>query len=75
MEFIDQNVSRLNIHEKILLLKALVLDLEPEMNEQNNIKIQMTNYKSSQVIRQRKNNYKNKRDRWMPPTEPYNETV
>ena len=34
MEFIDQNVSRENIEDKILLLKELVRDLEIDMNEQ-----------------------------------------
>jgi hypothetical protein len=68
MNFIDQNVSRENIYDKILLLKALVVDLETDMSDQPDLKIQMTNYKSIQVIRQRINNYENKRDRWMPPT-------
>ena len=67
MEFIDQNVSRENIEDKILLLKELVRDLETDMNEQNNIKTQMAIYKSIQPIRLRINNYENKRDRWMPP--------
>ena len=66
MEFIDQNVSRENIEDKILLLKELVRDLETDMNEQNNIKTQMAIYKSIQPIRLRINNYENKRDRWMP---------
>ncbi len=68
MNFIDQNVSRENIHEKILLLKELVRDLEYELGEQNNIKTQMDIYKSIQPIRLRINNYQNKIDRWMPPT-------
>ena len=67
MNFIDQNVCRENIDDKILLLKALVRDLETDMNEQNNIKTQMDIYKSIQPIRLRINNYENKRDRWMPP--------
>ena len=67
MEFIDQNVSRENIEDKILLLKELVRDLETDMNEQNNIKTQMAIYKSIQPIRLRINNYENKRDRWTPP--------
>ena len=67
MEFIDQNVCRENIEDKILLLKELVRDLESDMNEQNNIKTQMAIYKSIQPIRLRINNYENKRDRWMPP--------
>ena len=70
MEFIDQNVSRENIEDKILLLKELVRDLETDMNEQNNIKTQMAIYKSIQPIRLRINNYENKRDRWMPPPAP-----
>ena len=70
MEFIDQNVCRENIDDKILLLKALVRDLESDMNEQNNIKTQMDIYKSIQPIRLRINNYENKRDRWMPPPAP-----
>ena len=70
MQFIDQNVSRENIEDKILLLKELVRDLETDMNEQNNIKTQMAIYKSIQPIRLRINNYENKRDRWMPPTAP-----
>ena len=67
MEFIDQNVSRENIEDKLALLKQLVRDLESDMNEQNNIKTQMAIYKSIQPIRLRINNYENKRDRWMPP--------
>ena len=68
MEFIDRNITPQNIHEKISLLKNLVLDLEADMNEQRDLKIQMTNYKSIQVIRQRINNFQNKLDRWTPPT-------
>ena len=67
MNFIDQNVCRENIDDKILLLKALVRDLETDMNEQTNIKTQMNIYKSIQPIRLRINNYENKRDRWTPP--------
>ena len=70
MNFIDQNVCRENIDDKILLLKALVRDLETDMNEQTNIKTQMNIYKSILPIRLRINNYENKRDRWMPPTAP-----
>ena len=68
MDLIDQNVSRENIYDKILLLKALVVDLETDTSDQPDLKIQMTNYKSIQAIRQRRNNYENKRDRWTPPT-------
>ena len=68
MQFIDNNVSRENILDKILLLKELVRDLETDMNEQNNIKTQMAIYKSIQPIRLRINNYQNKIDRWTPPT-------
>ena len=68
MNFIDQNFSRENIKDKLALLKQLVRDLESDMNEQNNIKNQMDIYKSILPIRQRINNYENKRDRWMPPT-------
>ena len=67
MNFIDQNVSRENIKDKLALLKQLVLDLESDMNEQNNIKNQMDIYKSILPIRQRINNYENKIDRWTPP--------
>jgi hypothetical protein len=70
MEFIDRNITPQNIHEKISLLKNLVLDLEADMNDQTDLKIQMTNYKSIQLIRQRINNYQNKIDRWTPPTAP-----
>ena len=70
MEFIDRNITPQNIHEKISLLKNLVLDLEADMNEQRDLKIQMTNYKSIQAIRQRINNFQNKLDRWTPPTAP-----
>ena len=66
MEFIDQNVSRENIEDKILLLKELVRDLEIDMNEQTNIKYQMKIYNSILPIRIRINNYQNKIDRWMP---------
>ena len=67
MNFIDQNVSRENIEDKLALLKQLVRDLETDMNEQTNIKTQMNIYKSILPIRLRINNYENKRDRWMPP--------
>ena len=70
MEFIDQNVSRENIEDKLALLKQLVRDLESDMNEQNNIKTQMAIYKSIQPIRLRINNYENKIDRWTPPPAP-----
>ena len=66
MEFIDQNVSRENIEDKIILLKNLVRDLESDMNEQTNIKYQMEIYNSILPIRIRINNYQNKIDRWMP---------
>ena len=51
MEFIDQNVSRDNIQDKILLLKELVRDLETDMNDQTNIKYQMKMYNSIIPIR------------------------
>ena len=70
MNFIDQNVSRENIKDKLALLKQLVRDLESDMNEQNNIKNQMDIYKSILPIRQRINNYENKIDRWTPPPAP-----
>ena len=72
MNFIDQNVSYENIKDKLALLKQLVRDLESDMNEQNNIKTQMTNYKSIQAIRQLINNFENKMDRWNnePPPAP-----
>ena len=70
MNFIDQNVSRENIEDKLALLKQLVRDLETDMNEQNNIKTQMDIYKSIHPIRLRINNYQNKIDRWAPPTAP-----
>ena len=41
MNFIDQNVSRENIKDKLALLKQLVRELETDMNEQTNIKTQM----------------------------------
>ena len=68
MEIIDRNITQYNIHEKILLLKELVRDLENDLGEQTDLKIQMTNYKSIQAIRQRINNFQNKLDRWTPPT-------
>ena len=70
MEFIDKNVCRENIEDKLALLKQLVRDLETDMNEQTNIKTQMNIYKSILPIRLRINNYENKRDRWMPPPAP-----
>ena len=66
MNFIDQNVSRENIEDKLALLKQLVRDLETDMNEQTNIKTQMNIYKSILPIRLRINNYQNKADRWYP---------
>ena len=66
MDIIDQNVSRENIEDKIILLKNLVRDLESDMNEQTNIKYQMNIYNSIIPIRIRINNYQNKIDRWMP---------
>ncbi len=68
MEFIDQNVSRENIKDKLALLKQLVRDLETDMNEQTNIKTQMNIYNSILPIRLRINNFQNKLDRWTPPT-------
>ena len=72
MDKIDQNVSRENIYDKILLLKALVLDLEADMNEHTDLKTQMNIYKSILPIRQRINNFENKMDRWNnePPPAP-----
>ena len=64
MDIIDRNITPHNIHEKIQLLKELVCDLESDMTDQNDLKIQMTNYKSIQVIRQRINNFQDKLDRW-----------
>ena len=64
MDIIDRNITPHNIHEKIQLLKELVRDLESDMTDQNDLKIQMTNYKSIQVIRQRINNFQDKLDRW-----------
>ena len=72
MNFIDQNVSRENIEDKLALLKQLVRDLEIDLGEQNNIKTQMDIYKSIQPIRLRINNYQNKLDRWTPPTAAIN---
>ena len=65
MDIIDQNVSRENIEDKIILLKNLVRDLESDMNEQTNIKYQMNIYNSIIPIRKRINNYENKMDRWI----------
>ena len=70
MNFIDQNVSRENIEDKLALLKQLVRDLESDMNEQLNIKTQMNIYNSILPIRLRINNYENKIDRWTPPPAP-----
>ena len=68
MDLIDRNINQHNIKDKLALLKQLVRDLEIDLGEQRDLKIQMTNYKSIQVIRQRINNYQNKLDRWTPPT-------
>ncbi len=70
MEFIDKNVCRENIEDKLALLKQLVRDLESDMSEQNNIKTQMSIYNSILPIRIRIKNYRNKLDRWInePPT-------
>ena len=70
MNFIDQNVCREIIKDKLALLKQLVRDLETDMNEQTNIKTQMNIYKSILPIRLRINNYENKIDRWTPPPAP-----
>ena len=70
MDKIDRNRTQYNIHEKILLLKELVSDLENDLGEQTDLKIQMTNYKSIQAIRQRINNFQNKLDRWTTPPAP-----
>ena len=70
MDKIDRNTTQYNIHEKMLLLKELVSDLENDLGEQTDLKIQMTNYKSIQAIRQRINNFQNKLDRWTPPPAP-----
>ena len=66
MDKIDQNVSRENIYEKILLLKELVRDLETDMNEHTDLKTQMNIYKSILPIRLRAHNYQNKADKWYP---------
>ena len=66
MEFIDRNITRENIKDKLALLKQLVRDLETDMNEQDNIKTQMNIYNSIIPIRQRINNFQNKLDRWTP---------
>ncbi len=70
MDLIDQNVCRENIEDKRTLLKQLVCDLESDMNEQTNIKTQMSIYNSILPIRISINNYRNKLDRWInePPT-------
>ena len=70
MDKIDRNITQYNIHEKILLLKELVRDLENDLGEQTDLKSHMTNYKSIQLIRQRINNFQNKIDRWTPPPAP-----
>ena len=72
MEFIDRNITPQNIYDKILLLKALVLDLEADMNEHTDLKTQMTFYKSILPIRLRINNYQNKADRWYPAIDVIN---
>ena len=64
MDLIDRNITPQNIYDKILLLKALVLDLEADMNEHTDLKTQMNIYKSILPIRQRINNFENKMDRW-----------
>ena len=66
MDLIDRNITQHNIKDKLTLLKQLVRDLEIDLGEQKDLKIQMKNYKSIQVIRQRINNYENKLDRWTP---------
>ena len=68
MDLIDRNITPQNIYDKILLLKALVLDLEADMNEHIDLKTQMNIYKSILPLRLRINNYENKLDRWTPPT-------
>ena len=68
MEFIDRNITRENIKDKLALLKQLVRDLESDMNEQDNIKTQMNIYNSIIPIRQRINNFQNKLDRLTPQT-------
>ena len=72
MDLIDRNITPQNIYDKILLLKALVLDLEADMNEHTDLKTQMNIYKSILPIRQRINNFENKMDRWInePPPAP-----
>ena len=72
MDKIDQNVSRENIYDKILLLKVLVLDLEADMNEHTDLKTQMNIYKSILPIRLLINNYQNKADRWYPAIDVIN---
>ena len=72
MEFIDRIITPQNIHEKISLLKNLVLDLEADMNEHTDLKTQMNIYKSILPIRLRINNYQNKADRWYPAIDVIN---
>ena len=37
MDKIDRNITQYNIHEKILLLKELVSDLENDLGEQTDL--------------------------------------
>ena len=68
MNYIDKDVNRENINNKIQLLKDLVFDLQNDLNDQTDLKTQLSIYKSILPIRLRINHFKNKLDRWNDAT-------
>ena len=68
MNYIDKDVNRENINNKIQLLKDLVFDLQSDLNDQTDLKTQFSIYKSILPIRLRINHFQNKLDRWNDAT-------
>jgi hypothetical protein len=68
MNYIDKDVNRENINNKIQLLKDLVFDLQSDLNDQTDLKTQLSFYKSILPIRLRINHFQNKLDRWNDAT-------
>ena len=68
MNYIDKDVNRENINNKIQLLKDLVFDLQSDLNDETDLKTQLSIYKSILPIRLRINHFQNKFDRWNDAT-------
>ena len=64
MQNIDINITRENIHQKIWLLKNLVVDLELDLKQETDLKKKMDIYLNIVKVSNRINNLTNKEDRW-----------